>query len=491
MTNSLWPILVLLTLFSTGCATYNDQTEAFRNAWDAGDLELAVDQINQLAEKAPKKDQIVVRLEQATTLQTVAAAYGNNQELSDMSYGTFELASQLTQEFFPDSNSYETFKVGSEAIGNVVNLGETPYRSYVYDRIMMDIYLLLHKLQRNERGKIRPGFNELKFKQDSAEQFFSKQIASDRAQLEEHEQGKDNYKVSKALSNDAFTTNIQESVTQPSTPESSRVLPDFFNPIARFLDGIYFLHNGKSVNERDEAKKNLESISDFIPVPIIKEIVSTNPNNEFYTYVMVESGYAPMREEVRIDIPVFMFAESHVPYAGAAFPKLSFRQPTGEKFLIQKGEEIAPMSLLANFDTIISREFNKRFPGVMKRVLASAGTKIMAQYIANKVTDEVIKKKAAQGKATVADYLVQGLVKVGGAAYAAGTTRADLRTWTTLPKTVHVARVKTPTNGSLLISGGPSTTPAEVQVTPAQNNIVYSRALKGLPSPLILFNITL
>ena len=490
MTNSFWPILVLLTLFSVGCATYNDQTEAFRNAWDAGDLESALDHVNKLADKAPKKDQIIVRLEQATTLQTVAAAYGN-QELSDMSYGTFELASQLTEEFFPDSNSYETFKVGSEAIGNVVNLGETPYRSYVYDRIMMDVYLLLHKLQRNDSGKIRPGFNELKFKQDSAEQFFSKQIDSDRIKLEEHQQGKKSYQVSEALSDDAFSTNIKESVTQPSTSKNSRSLPDFFNPIARFLDGIYFFHNGKSETERNDAKKNLESISGFIPGSIIKEIVSTNPNNEFYTYVMVESGYAPMREEVRIDIPVFMFAETHVPYAGAAFPKLSFRQTAGENFFIQNGEKAAEMSLLANFDTIISREFNKRFPGVMKRVLASAGTKIMAQYIANKVADEVIKKKAAQGKATFTDSLFKVAVMVGGAAYAAGTTRADLRTWTTLPKTVHVARVKTPTTGRLLISGGQSTPPAQIQVTPAKNNIVYSRALKGLPSPLILFNITL
>ncbi|MBT5716561.1 MAG: hypothetical protein HOI70_06590 [Opitutae bacterium] len=490
MDSSFRTALAGLILLTASCATYNDQTEVFRNAWDTGDLDSALDQINSLAERAPKKDQIVVRLEQATTSQTVAAAY-DNQELSDMSYGVFELASQLTQEFFPDSNSYETFKVRSEAIGNVVNLGETPYRSYVYDRIMMDTYLLLHKLQRNEIGKIRPGFNELKFKQDSAEQFFSKQIASDRKKLEEHEQEKDNYKVSKALSDDAFGSNVQESVTQPSTAEDFRSLPDFFNPIARFLDGIYFLHNGKSFNERDQAKKNLESISGFISGSIIKEIVSKNPGNEFYTYVMVESGYAPMREEVRIDIPVFMFAETHVPYAGAAFPKLSFRQTNGESFFVKHGEETKSMSLLANFDTIISREFNKRFPGVMKRVLASAGTKIMAQYIANKVTDEVIKKKAAKGEATFADYLVQGIVKVGGAAYAAGTTRADLRTWTTLPKTVHVARVKTPTNGSLLISGGQYTTPVETQVTPAKNNIVYSRALKGLPSPLILFNITL
>ncbi len=40
------------------------------------------------------------------------------------------------------------------------------------------------------------------------------------------------------------------------------------------------------------------------------------------TYVIFETGVAPVREQIRIDIPLFIAGSRDVPYLGAAFPVL-------------------------------------------------------------------------------------------------------------------------------------------------------------------------
>ena len=45
-------------------------------------------------------------------------------------------------------------------------------------------------------------------------------------------------------------------------------------------------------------------------------------DNTRRTYVIYESGLAPVREEVRLDIPT---GDRNIPYVAAAFPKLAFQ----------------------------------------------------------------------------------------------------------------------------------------------------------------------
>jgi len=141
-------------------------------------------------------------------------------------------------------------------------------------------------------------------------------------------------------------------------------------------------------------------------------------------WVIFENGLGPVKEEFRIDLPLFV-ATDKVKYVGIALPQLKFRQQACPNLTIRAGEETYSTQMVANMDRVIQTEFKKDFQGILTRAIISATTKAIAQYAAQKNEDS---------SAQLASLLV--------AAYSYATTAADVRIWTTLPKNFQVARDK-------------------------------------------------
>lgn len=90
-------------------------------------------------------------------------------------------------------------------------------------------------------------------------------------------------------------------------------------------------------------------------------------------------------------------------------------------------------------DSIISREFKNELPLVITRTVLSAAVKAGAQFAA---------QYAVRGNS-----LAQLAVVITGTAYQLITNDADLRTWTTLPKSIYIAKLPTPPDGIVEIGG--------------------------------------
>jgi hypothetical protein len=103
-------------------------------------------------------------------------------------------------------------------------------------------------------------------------------------------------------------------------------------------------------------------------------------------------------------------------------------------------------------DAVVAREFKNELPGVVARTIVSAAIKAAATKVAGDKGGDV--------------------GQLVGMLYQAGSTAADLRTWTALPKEFHVCRFDTPSERIISISTGGGAK-ADVTVDDAQISVVY------------------
>jgi uncharacterized protein len=134
--------------------------------------------------------------------------------------------------------------------------------------------------------------------------------------------------------------------------------------------------------------------------------------------VILENGCGPIREQVRIDIPI-IFAK--VSYVGAAFPKLAFQTDQLPTLSVRTRDARENTVLLASMDSIVALDFKNELPTILTKTLASTIAKAAASYAVNEA--------ANRGDSTLGL-----LAQIATAAYGLAVNVADTRTWTTLPK---------------------------------------------------------
>ena len=87
-------------------------------------------------------------------------------------------------------------------------------------------------------------------------------------------------------------------------------------------------------------------------------------------------------------------------------------------------------------DRVIKTEFASSYSATVQRAILSAATKAAISYTLN--------EKSSNSDAAV-------LMKIATAIYTVASTKADTRTWSTLPKEFQLARFSRPKNGKLSI----------------------------------------
>jgi hypothetical protein len=173
-------------------------------------------------------------------------------------------------------------------------------------------------------------------------------------------------------------------------------------------------------------------------------------------WVVFENGLGPVKEEFRIDIPLFI-ASDEVKYFGIALPMLVFREQAYSYLSVKAGGENYNTQTVANMDRVVQTEFSKDFKGILTRAIISATAKVVAQY--------ALRDKEESS---------QRIVSLLAAVYSFATTAADVRIWTTLPKNFQVARLPIPPDRKIMIEplGGES---LPVEIPACTNALVYVR----------------
>lgn len=414
--------------------------------------------------KSAKRDAVLARVEQGIVLR-----YAGRIEESCIA---FDHADQLMAKF----GDAPSISLSREAIAALTNLSTLDYRGCGYDRIMANVYKALNFM---ELGQLEAARVELKRAYEAQKdavahraEAIEKAAAAARASADDNAaaDGKGQYDWERASADPglvAARTQVLQEI------EDMSPYAPFANPFAEYLRGVYFLAAAQDASDRESAilsfrrtagmtKDNPYVLEDIECAERLAEGGASEP----LTYVFLESGMAPRRGAVRIDVPIFVVGMAvgknlGVDYVGASFPKLVPIPGGPEHLEIETSERACSTALLMDMDSVIAAEFKEELPLIITKTLMCTAAKAAAAYGLNAAT-------RGNSWANIA-------TRVATTVYQAAVNEADLRTWRTLPKRVCVARFPTPADRKLMVAA-PGSAAVPVQLADAPVNIVYVKA---------------
>jgi len=332
--------------------------------------------------------------------------------------------------------------VGEGASSVFVNNNVNDYEGNVYEKVMLNTYKGFNFIALNDLSNARIEFNRALDRQRRAKEYFEKDIAK---KAKENKGKKQDTKAAAAVYK-----------KYGDVLNNFKAYPDFVNPFTTYSSGLFFLLDGDNSKARDLFKEamlmepsNKQIKSDY---DLSEKLSSslTSKNSKSYAWVIYENGKGMMEDEMRFDIPLFLVT-SKVAYTGIALPKIKERSAS-YPFLEVNGKKT---TLVANMDNVIKTEFKKKFPGIVTEAIMSLTAKTIIQYQA--------KKKFG---------LFGGLA---AAAYQGLTNKADVRSWTALPKNFQSVRVEI-TNKPIVIKDNNGKVISSITVPKNANALIYIKS---------------
>ncbi|MHC5121062.1 MAG: COG3014 family protein [Planctomycetota bacterium] len=452
MSNLLRCVLALSTVYVlSGCNAPKSHLNKFNQSFEAGDFEKARD----FAEKkirqkdTPRGEDLLWSL-QIGSIDRIEKNYAQSAEMFD--------SCEEMMTHFDAENSGLGHTVGAVA----VNENIVPYTGQVYDGVMVNTYKALNFISTGQYDLARVEFNRALDRQRRAKETFNQEIQKQKNQISADENSEN---VQKSLDNPDMKQRLEE--VYPSLYNFS-VYPDFVNPFATYMAGLFFLIDGDYSKSVDLLKESAGMVPENTMIledlDMVDRVISGGHTIEPMLWVIFENGLGPVKEEFRIDLPLFI-ATDNIRYVGIALPMLTFRQAASPYLEIKAGSKTSRTQLVADMDRVIHTEFEKDFKGTLTRAIISTTTKAIAQY--------ALEKNSGSSWASVAM-----------AVYSFVTTAADVRIWTALPKNFQAARLTIPENGILNVSG-PNLMPIQVEIGDCNYAIVYVKMINAAHQPSI------
>jgi len=441
--NRLFLFVLLLPVFA-GCNAPKSQLGTFGEYFNGSDYEKSIEfaQSKISKSKNPKKEDLLWTLQ----LGTLERLRQNHRESNDY----FDRSEEMLN-FFDSQNA-----TADSIAAIAVNENIVPYLGEEYDGIMVNTYKALNFMALGEIDQARVEFNRALDRQRRAKDEFAREIAKlqnelDKEQEKEGSQAKEN--VNNSETNQLITDRY------PGLYEFE-AYPDFVNPFTTYIAGVFFNLVGDHSKAVTFLKESYGMVRDneYIAqdLAVTEQVLDGRAELKDTLWVIFENGMGPVKEEFRIDIPLFV-ASDQVKYFGIALPRLVFREQAYPYLSIKAGGNNYNTQIIGDMDRVVQTEFSKDFKGILTRAIMSATAKVVAQYVLNK-------KDSSSPK----------IVSLLATVYSYATTAADVRIWTTLPKNFQVARLPIPPDRLITIEppGGES---FPVEIPACKNAFVYVR----------------
>ena len=528
-----------MAILVTGCQTYKPPMES----WRQGNAPESAKQFTAKAEKKKtgNKDVIIWRLEQGATLR----AAGQYRE----SNAAFDAAEEKINEY----DDKAKVSVSQETKALLSNQANLPYEGRDYDKIMLNAYKALNYLQLGEPDKARVELVRASQRQQDAEENNKRRIEKTEEATEKLKDAKDaNGKpvkgvdqgkemADKAKADPKFNQKI---AADYGYLDSFLAKTNYVNPFVYYLDALFFLTANADRSDleraRDSLRFTLGSIGEnkyiMQDLKMVDQALQGTPIPPT-TYVIFETGCAPERGQIRIDIPLFIVGVRDIPYVGAAFPTLKPQDNYLHSLSVTINNPIEMTNDIVTTVTNTVTATNDIVTTVTNTVTATndivttvtntvtatndivttvtntvTATNDIVTTVTNTVTttndttvllasmdsivarsfkDELpmvitktlisttVKAAAAYGvnKAMEKqDAWAQLCMKVFLSALQASVNIADTRTWNTLPKEFQFCRIPTPPDRKIKLSGPNGESKVEVTVGDGTVNLIYVKS---------------
>lgn len=363
-------------------------------------------------------------------------------------------------------------EAGRGAGSLLINDKVLEYQGEGYEKVMLHAYKARNYLLLGDQEAARVEIRNANLRQE--EEMKRHQAAIDAA-------AKDQQKT--AINVSAMSSNID---SQFASQEAilKRVTNVYQNPFATYLSGYVYEANG----EPGDAFVDYKNAYRFVSAPVVgNEVVRLaqklgrndeakglgltvprgKPVDAGDTLVIIDNGFAPQRRELKFPIPT--------PHT-VLFAAVPLTQPIPTdledvEILDADGQSLGRTSMLVDVEAMSVRDLHDRYPGILVRQFVRLAAKEAAAFAA---------QEAAKKDATAA--LIVG---IGTTVMNAVSEQADLRSWYALPRSMHVARVRTRPDATsvtlrLLGPGGaPMREMAVPIVTRGKERMVVARYVAG------------
>ena len=470
--------LVVTALLSSGCGfDYGKKMGEVRPIYTSGQLDEAAKQLSQAAgqqkcDKCPKDwdtDALAYLMDAGSLCRAAGDVKTSNKLLAEAIAGM-----EYFDEEAPDHS------VSGEVASVLINQAVAPHRGHVQDRVMAGTYRALNFLQCGEPEKALPSLKYATFAQEDLVRRREDVIAKAQEKLKQREG------VNWNLVKEAKANESKSPEWKAANDELANHVPDlsasaaYCNPYTMYLYGLVRLVSN-DVQDHEQARKLIESVQGLIGenkfvvqdramIAAVQKGTPIPPT----TYVFFETGLAPRRRQVAINMPIYV----RDPRNGgtlspgcfpAALPALEFQNDFVDGLTVTTATATETTVRLANIEALIAREFKDDLPLITMKALISGATKVAALASAYQgVVNQQV--RGEQGIATE-------LVYVTAVAYAQGTNAADLRTWQTLPKEVQFCHVPTPQDRHLNVIVPTTGQVIPVQIEPGIVNLILVRSI--------------
>lgn len=443
-------VLTVLSLpYVTGCNVPKDHLTKFNRHFEKLDYEnSALFAEKKIGKRQKPKGEDLLWALQLGAVERIRGDYEKSTEW-------FDKAEEMLKYYDEQS------KIG-DSLGSVIASDNVvPYKGEEYDGVMINTYKALNFMAEGKTDLARVEFNRALDRQRRAKEKFIEEINKLKAELEEKE------KQNKLSRTNVENPKMREVLVQkyPSL-YNFEAYPDFVNPFATYLAGIYFNVVGDHTKAVDLLKESYGMVGDNAYIGedlrITEEIVNGGGKLEDTVWLIFENGLGPIRKEFRVDLPLFI-ATSKVKYVGIALPKLEFRDRAYPYLVAEADGKAYKTCRVSDMDRVVQTEFSKDYEGILTRAIISATVKAVAQY--------ALQEQGSSGAS---------LLSIGMAVYSFASTAADVRMWTTLPKDFQVARFKKPKNGKLKINS----IPLDIDIPDCNNAIIYVKITNSQALPV-------
>lgn len=358
------------------------------------------------------------------TLQRATALQGKGQH--DQSIALFD----ETEDFFRIYDLEGELSRWLRQTGALlVNDAALPYRGTLYDAVMVNTYKALGFLAQGDADNARVELNRARDRQRRAVEVFQAQIQAQQEALDARREEGGQADIGGTLDNahQALSEDYERLARW-------RVYPDYVNPLATWLEGLFLMTHAQAPGDFNRAADALERVAGMVPDNDAVRVdwewaealaAGRKRHRELppTVWVLYEKGQGPVKFEQQIQLPVVIrHGGTPTIYTGFAYPMLRYRMGLAGRLTLEgaaagNGSEAA---LLSNMDAVISTEFQEELSRIVARAVAASVARAVVQYqLQNQFGD------------------FAGFV---GLLYQLFSTQADTRIWSALPKHFEVGR---------------------------------------------------
>ena len=359
--------------------------------------------------------------------------------------GEFESANEYlngAEVFFEGVNGENAFNSGFKSFASIIlSNGMFEYVGAFYESVFINHYKALNAIMSGDFQGARVEFNRANDRQRRAKDYFADYIVKRDENINANK-GEYSQKTQNVNLNKSYDKATEIYGAHYQNLRAYRAFEGYVNPYISYISGIFFL-----------AQKDFDKASDLLKESYAitgqKEILGdiailenrkrnlVSERTKSYTWIIIEEGRIPKKEEIRFDLPLF-FVNANVLSFNIALPILRESYAYSTNYNIKKIQVSNPKDEpvafeVADISPLVANEFEIELPYTIITALLSSSYKAYLQYFLGEK--------------------LGFLGSLAGAVFSYATSNADIRSARILPLRFYAMRFLNQ-NGDFSLNNG-------------------------------------